>query len=233
MISPSLWMNDLMGLFFPRVCQSCSVQLFDSEDILCMKCRYKLPQTNFHSSYDNPVMEIFKGRIDLYSATSFLFFNKGGMAQQTIHRLKYKGKKEIGLYLGKLFGRQLNDSELFNQADAIIPVPLHPKRQFKRGYNQSFMIATGMAVEMKAEVYSDVLFRTSHTSSQTKKTRYERWENVKDIFEVKHAESLIGKHLVLVDDVITTGATLEACANSLLQIPDIKLSIASLAYSQG
>ncbi len=229
----SVWMTDFVGLFFPRVCQSCGRPLFASEEVLCMKCKHQLPTTNFHLSKENPVQEIFNGRIPLYSATSLLFFNKGGMAQQMVHRLKYKGKKEIGLYLGKRLGIQLNESPWFKNADALLPVPLHPKKQFKRGYNQSLLIARGMSSVMKATAYDDILFRKIHSSSQTKKARYERWQNVKDIFEIRHGERLSGKQIILVDDVITTGATLEACARHLLKIPNIKISVASLAYSQG
>ncbi len=178
-------------------------------------------------------MDIFNGRLPLFSATSFLFFSKGGETQQLIHKLKYKGHKEIGLYLGRMFGNQLNGSELFRTADIIIPVPLHPRKEHKRGYNQSLMIGEGMASRMNARVFPDVLYRKIHTSSQTKKSRYERWENVKDTFEIKKGERLERKHVILVDDVITTGATLEACGNKLLEIPHIRLSIASLAYAQG
>lgn len=177
-------------------------------------------------------MDIFNGRLLLVSATSFLFFSKGGETQQLIHKLKYKGNKEIGIHLGKLFGNQLNNSELFNTADIIVPVPLHPRKEHSRGYNQSLMIGEGMASQMHARVLSDVLYRNIHSPSQTRKSRYQRWENVKDIFEVKNGYRLKGKHLILVDDVITTGATLEACGNKLLEIPDVRLSIASLAYAE-
>ncbi len=228
----SVWIRDFAGLFFPKTCVSCGKPLYSSEEVLCMKCQYRLPRTNFHLTHENPVLEIFGGRLPLYSATSFLFFNKGGMSQQLIHQLKYKGKKEIGPYVGKLFGGQLNKSKWFKDADALIPVPLHPKKQFKRGYNQSLLLTQGMASAMNAEVYPKILYRKIHSSTQTKKSRYQRWKNVKDIFEIKHAETLEGKHIILIDDVITTGATLEACGNKLMQIPGIKISVASLAYTQ-
>jgi ComF family protein len=227
------WTSDLAGLLFPKSCLLCGKTLHQQEEILCTTCFYKLARTNFQREVENPIIEIFSGRLPLVSATTFLFFSKGGGTQQLIHKLKYKGKKEIGVYLGKLFGNQLNDSELFNTADAIIPVPLHPRKKHKRGYNQSQMIVEGMAKSMKVRVFSDVLYRKIHTPSQTKKSRYERWENVKDIFEIKKGHCLEDKHVLLVDDVITTGATLEACGNKLLEIPGIKLSIASLAYAQG
>jgi len=221
-----------MGLFFPNSCRLCGKTLHQQEEILCTTCSYKLARTNFQHLQQNPVMEIFSGRLPLVSATSLLFFSKGGRTQQLIHKLKYKGNREIGIYLGEMLGSQLNDSLLFNTADAIVPVPLHPRKEHKRGYNQSGLICEGMASRMDARLFSDVLFRKVHTTSQTKKTRYERWENVKDTFEVKKGKRLEGKHVLLVDDVITTGATLEACGNKLLEIPGVRLSIASLAYAQ-
>lgn len=224
------WTSDLMGLFFPERCNLCGKMLRQQEEILCTTCLYKLARTNFQKSLKNPVMDIFNGRLPLVSATSFLFFSKGGGTQQLIHKLKYKGKKEIGGYLGKLLGSELNNSILFNLADAIVPVPLHPQKEHKRGYNQSLIISDGMASRMHAHVFRDLLYRKTYTSSQTKKSRYERWENVKDTFEIKKGKRLEGKHIILVDDVITTGATLEACGSKLLEIPGIRLSIASLAY---
>lgn len=227
-----LWWKDLLGLLFPRSCQNCGKALNPQEELLCARCLFHLPRTNFHRNKENPVREIFGGILPLYSATSFLFFNKGGMTQKLVHRLKYKGKKEIGVYLGELLGRQLSESEFFRDADVLLPVPLHPAKQKKRGYNQSEIIASGMETVMKADLNAGVLFRKVHTSTQTRKSRYERWENVKDIFGVRNPAQLESKHVILVDDVITTGATLEACAENLIDIPGIRLSVASLAYSQ-
>lgn len=229
----TFWINDLLGLLFPKNCHSCKKPLNSQEEVLCAQCLYKLPKTNFHTHKENPVREIFGGILPLYSATSFLFFNKGGMTQQLIHGLKYNGKKEVGLYLGRLFGAQLMESALFQNANILLPVPLHPAKLKKRGFNQSEIIALGMETAMKAQILSDVLYRKVHSSSQTKKSRYERWENVKDIFAVRKEEYLIGKHVILIDDVITTGATLAACANTLLHIPGVRISAVSLAYSQG
>lgn len=225
--------SDLLGLFFPNSCRLCGKTLHQQEEILCTTCFYKLARTNFHNEKQNPVMDIFSGRLPLYSATALLFFSKGGGTQQLIHKLKYKGHKEVGIYLGEMLGNQLEKSELFRDSEVIVPVPLHPRKQHKRGYNQSKMMAEGLASRMNARVVPDVLFRKVHSSTQTKKSRYERWENVKDIFELKNGHQLEGKHVLLVDDVITTGATLEACGRKLLEIPGIRLSIASLAYAQG
>jgi len=218
---------------FPRSCHACGKPLNSQEEILCASCLYRLPKTNFHTHKDNPVREIFGGIIPLHAATSLLFFNQGGMTQTLVHKLKYDGKKEIGTYLGKLLGNQLMESELFKDADLLLPVPLHPAKLKKRGYNQSEIIALGMETVMKAKLYADILSRKIYTSSQTRKSRYERWENVKGIFDAKHPELLVNKHIVLVDDVITTGATLQACAGTLLAVPGIKISVVSLAYSQG
>jgi ComF family protein len=229
----SIWFENFLNLFYPRLCNGCGRPLFTGEEIICTRCLFKLPQTNFHLHKDNPVSRIFWGRVPLQSATSFLFFNKGGIVQNLIHRLKYRNSPQVGVYLGRQFGFQLMDSPVFKDVDFIIPVPLHPKKEHIRGYNQSEMIALGLEESMKAVAVTDNLIRRVHTSSQTKKSRYGRWENVKGIFEVKNPEQLEGKHLLLVDDVITTGATLEACCQTLLEIPGVKISVASLAYAQG
>jgi ComF family protein len=227
------WFSDLAGLFFPQSCAVCGRTLRQQEEILCTTCSYKLPRTGFHLSAENPVKDIFSGRLPLAAGTAFLFFSKGGEAQQLIHQLKYKGRRDIGNYLGRLFGAQLMESDFFREVDVLVPVPLHPRKEFLRGYNQSRLVAEGMASQMSAVVMPDVLYRTKHSDSQTKKSRYERWENVKDIFALKNGSRLENKHVLLVDDVITTGATLEACGNVLLQVPGIRLSVASLAYAQG
>ena len=227
------WFNDLLSLLFPRICQGCGCQLKRQEEVLCLMCRAKLPRTGFSKHEDNPVAEVFWGRANLISATSFLFFNKGGSVQHLIHLLKYKNKKETGVYLGQLFGYELKESPLFNNIDVIIPVPLHPRKEKMRGYNQSYCIASGMGLSMEKPVEKDNLVRVVHTTSQTKKSRYDRWVNVKDIFQVRDPEAVRNKHILLVDDVLTTGATLEASATVLLAVDDVKVSVATLAYTQG
>ncbi len=229
----SIWFENFLNLFYPRVCNACGRPLFKNEEVICTRCLFRLPQTNFHLHKENPVAKIFWGRLPLESATSFLFFNKGGRVQHLIHRLKYKNKPETGIYLGRLMGFQLMDSPMFSGVEVIIPVPLHPKKERIRGYNQSEVIGKGLEQSMKAVMDKDNLIRSVHTSSQTKKSRYSRWQNVKGIFEVRYPEKLQGKHLLLIDDVITTGATLESCAHTLLEVPGVKLSVASLAYAQG
>ena len=179
------------------------------------------------------IARVFWGRVELFSATSYLFFNKGGSVQHLMHSLKYKSQKETGVYLGKLFGKDLLKSPLFNTIDLIIPVPLHPKKFHLRGFNQSEVIASGIGHVMEIPVECNKLIRLVNTDSQTRKSRYSRWENVRSAFGVENPEDISGKHVLLVDDVLTTGATLEACAATLLEIEGTRVSVATLAYAQG
>jgi len=227
-----LWITDFINLFFPNVCHACGNVLNQQEEVICTSCYFKLPKTGFQKHKENIISEIFWGRIELNAATSFLFFNKGGKVQNLMHALKYKGNKEVGIYLGKLFGEELKQSPLFGSLDFIVPVPLHSKKQFKRGFNQSAVIAQGLGEALEVPVSINNLIRKTHTSTQTKKARYDRWENVKGVFKVENESIFEGKHLLLVDDVLTTGATLEACAHPLLEISNAKVSVVTLAYAQ-
>jgi len=220
---------DFFSLFFPRICYSCGNTLFRHEEVLCGYCLHQLPKTNFWGEEDNPVCRIFWGRVNINHASSLYYFAKGGKVQHLMHQLKYKGKKEIGVYTGKLFGDYLKKSVFYSDVDVIIPVPLHPKRKRKRGYNQSEMFARGLAEAFAKPYDIHTLVRTYASETQTKKSRFRRWENVKEIFALKDHQHMINKHILLVDDVVTTGATLEACATMLLQIPGIKISVATLA----
>ncbi len=178
---------------------------------------------------DNPVAQIFWGRVHLHAASATFFFAKKGRVQHLIHELKYKGNREAGLFLGEEMAKGLMLSDLFNDVNFLIPVPLHPKKILSRGYNQSEVITTGMARFMPATISTQHLKRSVASETQTKKSREARWKNVKDIFVLQNANELAGKHLLLVDDVITTGSTLEACAQTLLQIPNVKVSVAAAA----
>jgi ComF family protein len=231
-ILDKLWITDFIRLFFPNVCYACGEALIEQEDVVCTACYFKLPKTGFHMHQENIISQIFWGRVHIHSATSFLFFNKGGNVQRLMHALKYKGHKEVGIFMGKLFGESLKESAYFNTANMIVPVPLHPKKQYKRGFNQSEVIAEGLQTSLEIPVSINNLVRLSYTSSQTKKARYNRWENVKGVFKVNDESAFEGKHLLLIDDVLTTGATMEACVAPLLKIPDTKVSVVTLAYAQ-
>lgn len=221
-------LEDFVGLFFPKVCPACGFNLFRNEKCICTRCLYHLPKTNFEKIKDNPVAMIFWGRVQIELATSFFYFNKGSKFRKLVHKLKYKGATDIGFELGCQFGLRLAESD-FNTIDVIIPVPLHPEKFKKRGYNQSEYIASGIAHVLKKELNTSALVRTLSSSTQTRKTRFERWQNVENIFEVQKPNELINKHVLIVDDVITTGSTLEACAIAIKKINNTKVSIATLA----
>lgn len=216
-------------MIFPKVCYACGKSLFKKEDCICTHCLYHLPKTNFHLYGDNPVVKLFWGRTSVFSAASLFSFSKGGKVQHLIHQLKYRGKKEIGNSLGKYYGNELKQTPLFSPAETVVPVPLHIKKFKSRGYNQSEMFAQGIAESMKLQLPPRALIRTTASETQTKKSRFARWKNVEEIFKVTSPEILKGKHVLLVDDVVTTGATLEACANKILEVPGTKVSIATIA----
>ena len=175
------------------------------------------------------VAQLFYGRVKIEFATSFFYFSKGSKYQSLLHNLKYKGMKELGAEIGMQFGIDLLQSDDFLSVDVICPVPLHPQKEKKRGYNQSWWIASGIATQMQRTLSDDNLKRVTATETQTKKTRFERWQNVEGIFELNDPEAFSGKHILLIDDVITTGSTLEACAQSILSKTDARVSIATLA----
>jgi ComF family protein len=197
--------------------------------VICTFCKYRLPKTGFHLEGDNPVSRLFLGRVTVCGAAAFLSFNKGGRVQRLIHQLKYKGRMDIGVFLGSYYGTLLSGSEPFRSANFIVPVPLHRKKQQKRGYNQSEQIAIGLSGSMKIPVDVNTLVRIKATETQTRKSRFRRWENVKEIFTVTAPERFIDQHILLVDDVITTGATLESCIISLSAIPGCRISVAAIA----
>lgn len=223
------YLEDLLSMVFPEICNACGKPLYKHENLICNYCKVKLPYTNFHLQTENPVEKIFWGRIPIEKAGAFLYFHKGNRVQQLMHRFKYKGKKEIGELIGSLYGNELLKSNFFSDADVIIPVPLHPEKQKKRGYNQSECFANGLSVALNIPSQTNILTRAFASSTQTKKNRFERWKNVETIFKIQNVESILNKHIVLVDDVITTGATVEACANTLMKASPKKISFLALA----
>lgn len=220
--------SDFKHLFYPHICTGCGTDILADDNLLCAKCFVNLPATLYAEHPNNPIEKIFVGRMPLVAAYAEFYFAKESLIQHLVHQLKYKGNKEIGVYLGEIMGRTLQKSNRFGGIDALIPLPLYPDKERKRGYNQAAVICDGMSAVMNVPVYNDVLIRRKFTETQTKKHRTERWENVEDSFAVKNDEKVKGKHLLLVDDVVTTGATLEASGSRLLKIEGIKLSIATL-----
>ncbi|HTM97943.1 MAG TPA: phosphoribosyltransferase family protein [Pedobacter sp.] len=223
---------DVIGLLFPNLCNGCGLSLYNGEKAICLHCLYDLPYTDFHLYQHNLVAKQLWGRLPFEAAMAMLYFKKGTKTQNLIHNLKYNGKTEVGVRLGNLLGEKLIDSQYYKDVDYVIPVPLHHKKQRERGYNQSLYIANGIAERMKLRVNKDQLIRKRVTETQTKKSRYNRYENMLTVFEINHPEIVKNKHILLVDDVITTGATIEACGNSLLRCGIKKLSIAGVAFAQ-
>jgi len=225
------YLKGLVCIFYPHVCAACGSVLYFNEKVLCLKCYADLPRTGFHAHADNEVARLFWGRIPVRNATSFIIFNKESRYRKILHELKYKGQELVGTEMGRLFGLELRGTP-FAAADIIHPVPLHPYKLRKRGYNQSTLIAGGMADILHIPMATDLVMRVAVTGSQTRKSRYERWENVRNTFRIPFPEALRNRHILLVDDVITTGATIEACAEALLAVPGVTVSIASLAYTR-
>jgi len=226
------YLSDFWGLFFPNTCCGCGNHLVKGERILCLTCLHDMPYTDFHLQDDNVIAKRFWGRAEVHAATALLHFQKGNKVQQLIHQLKYNERDDVGVYLGEIMGKQLKHADAFKDVALVVPVPLHWRKKLKRGYNQSACFAQGIATEMSIETSTDLLQRARHTQTQTKKTREERWLNVKDVFALSNPEKHQGKHILLVDDVVTTGATLEACAQALLQIPGARVSIATIAVAE-
>ena len=224
--------GDFLNLLFPELCNACGSSLFHGETLICTKCLYDLPYTDFERYAENPVAKQFWGRIPIHAAMAMLYFNKGNKVQQLIHHLKYKDQTQLGVLLGNKLGEKIKNSECYNDITTIIPVPLHPKRQRSRGYNQSKLIADGIAEILKVPVNDKLLVRGKATSTQTKKNRYNRFLNMQTVFVVNEPKLLKKHHILLVDDVMTTGATLEACGIELLKHGTRKLSIVTLAYAK-
>lgn len=223
--------GDLSALFFPDTCAACGDILHRNEALLCYPCLVSLPLTGFHRDPENEVARMFWGRVPLQQATAFMFFSKDSRYRRILHELKYRGRPEAGLIMGRLFGSSLRETD-FVTADVIHPIPLHPARFRFRGYNQSTLIARGMAEAMGIPLAGDLITRRVDSRTQTRRHRYDRWENVRHIFRCEHPEALKNRHILLVDDVITTGATLEACATCISAIEGIRISVASLAYAK-
>ncbi len=228
---PSYLLQDLLSLFFPHLCLVCETNAPPYGDQLCSYCRADLPETDHPYVADNPFAERFWGRVRIESAAALLLFTRGSKVRRLLHRLKYKGEKEIGRVLGMELGQKLRASPWYGGVELVVPVPLHPKKERIRGYNQSAAFGAGVAEAMGIRMMADGLRRTSYGVSQTRKNKEARMASLQGQFRTGHAERLRGRHILLVDDVMTTGATLEVCAEELLALPGTRVSLATIAMT--
>jgi ComF family protein len=222
---------DFVSLLYPRYCFACREGLVKGEETICSKCMLELPRTHYHLDSDNALFRRLNGRIPLTSAFAFFLFRKGGNVQHLLHALKYNNHPEIGETIGEAYGQELQQAGYDQKFNLIVPVPLHASRKRKRGYNQSEKFASGLSKSLNTP-FSDALLRTTKTETQTRKTKLKRWQNVSEVFRVREPDQIINQDILLVDDVITTGATIEACAQVLLTEGCSSISIASIAYAE-
>jgi ComF family protein len=225
------YIQGITQLVYPLQCYGCASDLVTKEERVCLACLLNLPETDFADNKDNVVEKIFYGRLPIEAAMSLYFFTKNSVLQHLLHQLKYKNNPDVGTYFGKTIGRRLKESNRFGTIDFISPIPLSKKRIAKRGYNQSLAIANGIAQVLNIPVLDSLTIRQKDNETQTHKTRQERWENMHNIFYLENKDLIAGKHVLLVDDVVTTGATLEACGEIILQANEAKLSIATIAVA--
>jgi ComF family protein len=227
-------LTDFVALFFPQACLACQDTLVAGEQYLCTTCRAELPYTNYHllPAAQNPLSRRFWGKLPVMHVLSYLHFLRHGHVQHLLHQLKYQGQQEVGKALGQLYGAELAEASLGSEFDLIVPVPLHRRKLAHRGYNQADAFAAGLAAALPCPWSAAALRRTEHTASQTRKSRTERWQNVATVFEVANIQEVAGRRILLVDDVLTTGATLEACGAALLAAGARQVSIATIACAQ-
>lgn len=230
MLSVNEIKDSFLHLLFPHVCTGCGNDILSDESELCMRCMSAMPETNFEIHPNNPVEKLFWGRLQLSGATAQYYFTKESLMQHLMHQFKYKRNKELGLQLGRIMGEQIKRSGRFD-AEALIPLPLFPGKEKRRGYNQATILCKGMAEMMKIPILENVITRPQHTETQTKKGRIERWKNMEGKFILSNPDAIQNKHVLLVDDVVTTGATLEACGNEILNAGNVRLSVATLCVS--
>lgn len=224
-------MQDLLHLFFPHYCAGCGTGVLAESAFLCARCIHDLPVTHFFGATGNPVERSLYGRLNIQQAGATFYFTKNSLLQELLVQLKYRGHAEAGLFLGRMTGHALADSGRFEDADLLIPLPLNPKKEYQRGYNQAMLICEGIRTVWKKPILPHAITRNRFTDTQTHHNRLHRWKNMQGVFSVTHPNILQHKHLLLVDDVVTTGATLEACGSVLLGIPGVRLSLAAAAYT--
>jgi ComF family protein len=229
----SRWGHDLINLFFPPLCHACELPLQYGEAHICLDCQLHLPQTNFTNDFKNGVTEKFEGRIPLVTGTALFYFTKISRTQQLIHHIKYKDKQEAATYLGQVLGEKLAQSPHYQGIDMIVPVPMHTRKQQLRGYNQAELFANGLNDILRIKVETKTLIKTKMTETQTRKSRLQRLQNTEDVYEITTPSVFEGKNVLLVDDVLTTGATFEACALAILEkTKQVNISIAAIACAK-
>lgn len=231
-MKPLNLLQDFLDIIYPDLCLSCDAALRKSEKIICLKCQLELPKTDYAAFPDNPVAKKFWGKVPVQNAMALYHFHKSSRIQHLMHALKYKGRKDVGIKLGNLLGYELKQYEMYNTIDLITVVPLHKEKEIKRGYNQAGIIGEGLGAILNKPFDPSILSKIKFTESQTKKNRIQRWENVKEIFMLNEEKLITGKHILLIDDVITTGSTLEACAVTLMRANNVRVSIAAVAHAE-
>lgn len=224
--------NDFLSLIYPRQCEACGNTLLDEEKYICIQCLVNLPKSKNTIKRGNEILNVLAGRVLLESANYLYSFEKKGAVQNLLHAIKYQDQKELASYLGELLAKEMLEQVQSQTIDYLIPIPLHAKKQKKRGYNQSEFFASGISKQIHKPILTKILIRTIETSTQTKKRKYQRWENVEGIFKLQQPEQLQNKHILLVDDVVTTGATIEAAWQVLKEVEGLKISVASIAFAQ-
>ncbi len=218
-------------LFYPHNCVGCGTDILGNDELLCVKCLYNLPYTTFEKYEDNNVEKIFRGRIQIETAVAGYYFAKGEIIQTLVHDFKYNANKSIGFFLSQLMAKRMIETDRFKDIDCLVPLPLFADKEFKRGFNQAKIICDGIGDVLKLPIIEKNVLRQKFTDTQTKKNRLERWKNVADSFKISNPNVFVGKHVALVDDVVTTGATLEACAQKIKEIPETKVSIFTLTIA--
>lgn len=224
-------LTDVWEFFFPRYCVVCGKRLLQGEEHFCVACLCALPRTRFRNLEDNELAKLLWGKMPIVRASAFLYYSKGGNVRELLFQLKYYGNQKIGFFLGRCMAMELVPKGFFDGIEGIIPVPLHCKKRKLRGYNQSELLAEGISSVTGIPLLRDVLRRNQYTDTQTRKSNYERWNNVMDVFECTYREHISFKHVLLVDDVLTTGATLVACADAFKEIEGLRISVLTLAWA--
>lgn len=224
-------LKSLLNLLFPKACAGCKDVLLENEIVVCTRCRHEMPFTMHHITPGNEAEKKFYGRLPVEHVSAMVYFHKQGIVQQLIHNLKYRGQEQVGTLMGHWYAPDLKNVAALQSVTDVIPVPLHPKKLRERGYNQVAEFGRGIAAGLDVNYTDDILLRTTYTKTQTKKNLAARAEIIGSAFEARYTDADSGKHFLLVDDVITTGATLESCGRALLQVPEAKVSIVTIAYA--